>query len=209
LYFKDRPKFLEELRKSIKALIRKADKEGLIPVIRINGTSDLPGIARQMAREFPDVQLYDFTKVKKPWTRTLPNYHLTFSRSEINDADCIEALEHGINVAVVFEVKKGQPLPPKFWGHPVIDGDLHDLRFLDKLEGEGPFIVGLRAKGKARGKGKYNESGFVVKTQPLTQIQPIQKQVDHLEQTASAKKSKPKVAHYSDDMFEEAPEYEY
>jgi hypothetical protein len=210
LYFKDRPKFLEELRKSIKALIRKAEREDLIPVIRINGTSDLPGIARQMAREFPDVQFYDFTKNEKPWTRTLPNYHLTFSRSEVNEKHCIESLEHGINVAVVFEVKKDQPLPSTFWGYRVIDGDLHDLRFLDNLEGEGPFVVGLRAKGKARSKGKDNEAGFVVKTQPLTQIQPVQEQIDHLEQTASVKKKiTPKVASFSDSMFEEAPEYEY
>ena len=165
LYFKNRPQFLRELRKSIESLVRKAKKRGLKPAIRINGTSDLPGVARQMAREYPEVQLYDYTKIPRPWERTLPNYHITFSRSEQNEAEAMKALEHGVDVAVVFDVKKGSPLPGEWRGYPVIDGDIHDLRFLDKLEGEGPFIVGLRAKGKARSKG--TDSGFVVNIKPI------------------------------------------
>ena len=31
-----------------------------------------------------------------------PNYHVTFSRSETNEADCLRVLEAGGNVAVVF-----------------------------------------------------------------------------------------------------------
>jgi hypothetical protein len=65
----------------------------------------------------------------------------------------MESLEHGINVAVVFDTKRGRELPLTWRGWPVIDGDVSDLRFLD----ESPRIVGLRAKGKARG----DESGFV------------------------------------------------
>jgi len=45
-------------------------------------------------------------------------------------------------VAVVF----GKVLPATFLGVPVVDGDAHDLRFLNP----GGVVVGLRAKGKAR-----------------------------------------------------------
>lgn len=63
-------------------------------------------------------------------------------------ADAIDALSHGINVAAVFAVKRGAPLPEKYLGYHVIDGDAHDLRFLDGTRV--PVIVGLRAKGQAK-----------------------------------------------------------
>jgi len=162
LYFKNRPQFMADMRKSIAALVRKADREGLTPAVRINGTSDLPQVSMEMAKEFPNVQFYDYTKIPRPWERQLPNYHITFSRSEINEKDAIEALKHGVNVAVVFNTPKGQPFPADWMGYKVLDGDQHDLRFLDKLEGDGPFVIGLRGKGKAKGKAKGTESGFVV-----------------------------------------------
>ena len=184
LYFKNRPQFMADMRKSIQSLIRKAEKENLTPAVRINGTSDLPQVAIEMAKEFPEVQFYDYTKIPRPWERQLPNYHITFSRSEINDKETMEALEHGVNVAVVFSVAKGEPKPKEWRGYPVIDGDEHDLRFLDKLEGEGPFVIGLSGKGKAKGKNKGTESGFVVDPKSLVQIgQPL---------TPAPKKEEPK-----------------
>jgi hypothetical protein len=45
-------------------------------------------------------------------------------------------------------------LPETYLGRPVIDGDEHDLRFLDPSG----VVVGLRAKGKAR----KQRGGFVV-----------------------------------------------
>jgi hypothetical protein len=53
------------------------------------------------------------------------------------------------NIAVVFK-----KLPKKYMGRKVIDGDINDLRFLDKQDS----IVGLLAKGKA----KKDISGFVI-----------------------------------------------
>jgi len=173
LYFKNRPQFMAEMRKSITALVRKAEKENLTPAVRINGTSDLPQVAMEMAKEFPNVQFYDYTKIPQPWKRQMPNYHITFSRSEINDKETMEALEHGVNVAVVFGVSKGEPMPKEWRGYQVINGDQHDLRFLDKLEeGKGPFVIGLSGKGKARGKDKRTDSGFVVDPKSLVQIGP-------------------------------------
>jgi hypothetical protein len=141
------------LRYDIVQLVERAAREKLIPCVRINGTSDLWKLAKQMALEFPEVQFYDYTKLPKPWQRQLPNYALTFSRSENNEADCLAALEHGVNVSVVFQVKRGRSLPQTWHGYRVIDGDLHDLRFLDPKG----VVVGLRAKGPA----KHDTSGFV------------------------------------------------
>jgi hypothetical protein len=82
------------------------------------------------------------------------NYDLTFSRSERNEADCLEVLRQGGRVAAVFATRRGRPLPKTWQGFRVIDGDKHDLRFLDR----GGIVVGLRAKGKARA----DRSGFVI-----------------------------------------------
>ena len=133
-----------------KSLVKKAKKSDLIPCIRLNGTSDKPVIAVKMAKKFPDLQFYDYTKIPKPEKRTLPNYHLTFSKSENNWNDCITALKNKISVAVVFE-----KLPKTYKGFEVVKGDETDLRFLDKKG----VIVGLTAKGKA----KKDTSGFVVR----------------------------------------------
>jgi hypothetical protein len=43
---------------------------------------------------------------------------------------------------VVFDTKRGQPLPSTYKGYTVIDGDKDDLRFLDPKG----VIVGLRYK---------------------------------------------------------------
>jgi hypothetical protein len=95
-----------------------------------------------------------YTKHPKPWLRTLPNYHLTFSHSGHNLEDCLEALQHAVNVAVVFTTLRGEHLPETWNGFPVIDGDSHDCRFLDPTG----VVVGLRAKGMAKG----SQSPFVV-----------------------------------------------
>jgi hypothetical protein len=144
--FGDRQAFLNQLRSDIQALLRKAERENLTPCVRINGTSDLPWIALLLSREFPAVQFYDYTKLPKPYARIRANYHITFSHSETNLADCLDSLQHGVNVAVVFDTKRGRPLPEQWHGFPVTDGDLSDLRFADKQG----VVIGLRAKGKAR-----------------------------------------------------------
>lgn len=151
LYFDDRSAFAEALRGDIKRHVARASRRGMKPAIRINGSSDLPQLARKMAQEFPEVQFYDYTKIPKPWLRELPNYRLTFSRSEDNEQDALAALEHGVNVAVVFSGE----LPKRWKGYLVIDGDEHDLRFLD----ERGVVVGLKPKGKM---AKRDNSGFVV-----------------------------------------------
>jgi hypothetical protein len=153
--------FLEFLRHDVRKLINRAAKLGFKPCVRVNGTSDIPKIAMLLAREFPQVMFYDYTKIPKPYLRMRPNYHITFSYSGENIAETLDALQHGVNASVVFQVKKGKPLPESWNGYRVIDGDLHDLRFIDRelmLPGETALIVGLRAKGIA----KKQTSPFIV-----------------------------------------------
>ena len=155
MFFEDREAFLKILRKDIVALEKKAVKLGMKPAVRLNGTSDINWVRFNIMKDFPNVQFYDYTKVIKNLTKSIPNYNITFSRNEANDDDCKEALKKGFNVAVVFSTKKGEELPIRWQNYPVVDGDETDVRFLDNSGS----IVGLRAKGQA----KKDILGFVIK----------------------------------------------
>jgi hypothetical protein len=161
-FFEQRPEFLQELVKHVEAAIRKAEKEKMSPAFRLNLTSDVRwesvpvGGTENIMAMFPQVQFYDYTKHTN--RNTIPaNYHLTFSRSETNEDQVTAMFDRGLNVAVVFDTKKGDLLPTHYRGRPVIDGDLHDLRFLDPKG----VVVGLRGKGEAK---KGHHRGFVVIT---------------------------------------------
>lgn len=156
LYQRSREWFEATLAHDIGRHIAQAKRLGLKPAIRINGTSDLPVLANRMATRFPDVPFYDYTKLRTWRMATQPaNMHRTFSRSETNRDAVSEAFSRHVNVAIVFSTKRGAPLPRMWAGRKVIDGDMHDLRFLDP---KGGVIVGLRAKGRAR----TDTTGFVV-----------------------------------------------
>ena len=153
--------FMRQLVKEVKAFVAKAERKGVVPCVRLNGTSDIQWEhvkvdGKSMMEHFPTVQFYDYTKF--PSRPSIPaNYHLTFSLAEDNDAKACIALTRGVNVAVVFKVARSKPLPATFTiggaTFPVINGDETDLRFLD-AKGS---IVGLRAKGRAR----KDTTGFV------------------------------------------------
>ena len=157
-FFEDRETFMAQLVKDIEAAERKAEREGFIPVFRLNGTSDIrwetvpvtiDGVTYpNIFLAFPNRQFYDYTKLTNRKVTAL-NYHLTFSRSETNEVDALRMLAGGMNVAVVFDT-----LPAKWAGVKVIDGTETDLRFLD----EPGVVVGLVAKGKA----KKDNSGFTI-----------------------------------------------
>ncbi len=157
MFFEDRAGFMAQLIKDIELGIKQAARLGLTPVFRLNGTSDLawekyavPG-ARNIFDLFPTVTFYDYTKVLGRKVADIPNYDLTFSAADGNDADVKKAIAAGMNVAMVFD-----KLPETYMGRPVINADDTDLRFLDPRG----VICGLKAKGRA----KKDTSGFVRRT---------------------------------------------
>jgi hypothetical protein len=138
-------------------IAREQANAGPLPLVaRLNVVSDVawerefPGLFAG----FPTVQFMDYTKdISRVVDPSRPaNYHLTFSRSEANEADCHRALAAGHNVTVVF---RKPPFPATFRGYPVIDGDRNDLRFRDPS----PCIVALRAKGAG---ARRDTTGFVL-----------------------------------------------
>jgi hypothetical protein len=148
MFFEQREAFLAQLAKDIKLGIKQAAKLGLTPVFRLNGTSDLSVEKWGIIEQFPTVQFYDYTKVLGRKVAHLPNYHLTFSAADGNDADVARAIAQGMNVAMVFD-----KLPETFMGRTVMNADETDLRFLDPKG----TIAGLKAKGRA----KKDTTGFV------------------------------------------------
>ena len=153
-----RPVFRRMMEKELAAFMRKAGRDGLTPCGRPNLLSDRPGLAEMMAEFEPELQLYYYTKLPKPWLRATPLYHLTYSLDTHNEREAIDAINHGINVAVVFNPE--HPIPDAFTlggvEYPTLDGDKHDLRFLDPPG----HIVALKGKRIAGGKERAIESGF-------------------------------------------------
>jgi hypothetical protein len=153
LFFENRDVFLAILEDDIRKAIKQSEKKGLVPVFRLNGTSDLSWEKYGIIQKFPNVQFYDYTKVLGRKVSYLSNYHLTFSAADGNDDDVRRAIKEKYNIATVFGIKKSQPMPETYEGAPVFNGDDSDLRFLDPKG----VVVGLYAKGKA----KKDTSGFV------------------------------------------------
>lgn len=152
MFFENREEFIDTLKHDIVLAKKQAEKLGIKLCIRLNGTSDLSWEKYGIIEHFPDIQFYDYTKVRGRKVAHLPNYHLTFSKAESNDMDVRLALSEGMNVAVVFGSKT---LPETYMGRIVVNGDNTDLRFLDPAG----VVVGLTAKGRA----KKDFSGFVVR----------------------------------------------
>lgn len=158
-FFQNRDLFMTNLIDDIGLLAWQADKLNRIPVVRLNGTSDIDWenvLINNFCNIFeywPTVQFYDYTKridrLTKLANNPYNNYHITFSNNEINDRVSKLVLKLGFNVAVVFR----NVLPNRHWGYPVVNGDNTDLRFIDPSNS----IVGLKAKGE----GKKDTTGFV------------------------------------------------
>lgn len=158
-FFADRTNFMVDLFADIRKGIKQAEKQGLKPVFRLNGTSDLAWEkytlnGQNVFETFPNVQFYDYTKVLGRKVAGINNYHLTFSAADGNDADVQRAIAQGMNVAMVFD-----RVPQTYSDRPVHDADEHDLRFLDPRGS----IAGLKAKGRA----KKDNTGFVRRVIPI------------------------------------------
>jgi len=167
LFYSNRDEFMSLLVKDINLAIKQSARMGLTPVIRLNGTSDISWekypvkmgnvTYSNIFAAFGFLQFYDYTAVLGRKVNNISNYSLTFSAKENNDLDIIKAIEQGLNVAMVFDLKKTVEMPAyyenSYMKMPVFNGDESDLRFLDPKG----VIVGLYAKGKA----KKDTTGFV------------------------------------------------
>lgn len=169
LFMSDRKAFMVELVAGLERALRKAERLGLKLCARLDGSTGIAvgwlkikcvrdGVEYPNVFEaFSEVRFVDYTKspalALMGARGQLPNnWHVTFSRSESNEAQCRTVLNAGGNVAVVF----GSEMPETYLGHRVIDGDKHDLRFMDDHN----VIIGLSPKGN---RAKRDTSGFVVR----------------------------------------------
>ena len=109
ILLRDNPEeFHDLLRKDLIKFQEYCFKKGVVPVVRPNGTSDIN--YRNIAREFPGIQFYDYTKVYNRVAKDIPaNYHLTISYSEANSDYTRKAVEYankfGVNLAVVSVIR--------------------------------------------------------------------------------------------------------
>jgi len=158
-FLQDKPAFIRALSYEITKQYTKAKKAGEKIAIRLNGTSDIDFVyllqkyaGLDIATLAPVVYFYDYTKILQKAIRyqAHPNYSVTFSRSESNQAETEQAIKLGINVAAVFSGE----LPATYLGAPVVDGDQSDIIMLYNKGA----VLGLKAKGRA----KKDTSGFVI-----------------------------------------------
>ena len=162
IYFEYKEQFKKRVIKEINLYRNKVkklndnnvnDKEIKI-CIRLNVFSDIKWekTFKEIFNTFNDLQFYDYTKILNRNIKHLNNYHLTISRNEINK-DVIKDIPN--NKAYVFNIKRNDKMIEYYEDKKVIDGDLHDLRFLDNKN----VIVGLRYKGNDK---DLNNNKFVI-----------------------------------------------
>lgn len=165
-YLENPSLFMARLTLELAEHYQDAIRQNLRPAVRLNASSDLPWETThpELFGQFPQIQFFDYTKVpsrmenyirqangNRSWPK---NYYLTFSATPENRPLAQSFLKRGHNVTAVFWPE----LPQALWEFPVIDGDLHDARFLDPQG----VVVGLRAKGLAQ----VDLTGFTIRTCP-------------------------------------------
>lgn len=173
MFYENRSYFFNWLIAEINAAKNLSNLKGNDFAIRLNGTSDINWNAykidgKTIFEMFPSIQFYDYTKVVNRFNNIPDNYHLTFSFTGYNWNDCKTVLDMGYNVASVFDIHKTynmrpeniKPLPTKYKGYNVIDGDITDYRPFD----DKGTIVALRFKRIADKEtaSKVRKSKFVI-----------------------------------------------
>ena len=149
LYRKFAQVFHDQLQREIESWKRRMLAQGFLLAARPNATTDQPLLGKTIAERNKDIQVYDYTKLPRPASRRLPNYHLTYSYSErTTAADIDHCVEHKVNIAVIVNLKKNQRIPKtlELFGRtfPTVDGDKNDLRFKDPSDQ--CYVVILRWK---------------------------------------------------------------
>jgi hypothetical protein len=149
----------KDLRRECMLLAKHAREAGLVPVIRLNGLSDLPNLADKLAQdvqaENPAIRFLDYTKIamysnthpsepRLSWYRSRVYRSYSVSEASGSVAFAEKLLRNGHSVSVVGD----RPWEPGItWeGYPTINGDLHDIRFADPAG----TVAWLSPKGPAR-----------------------------------------------------------
>ena len=141
-FFKtDEAGFLEQLRRELHNFLKLCAKLGLTPWVRLNVLSDVAWEKYGIPEEFPELNLYDYTKRAARLLKVPSNYHLMFSYSGAAKYhnQVLKAFETGVPIAAVF---RGL-MPETFLGREVVNGEQSDLLNLSQ-PGK---IIGLKAKG--------------------------------------------------------------
>ena len=152
--------------------VRLGHAAGVLPVLRANGTSDIPYVTKMYDEIYaahdgqhgrPYLQGYEYTKNpamirayldghigRRTWPR---NLHITYSRDEQkhSDAVAVETLNRGGTVSVVFR----DYVPDTWQGFPCIDATADDWRWR-QTPGTVAALVALGPEAKT------DQSGFVV-----------------------------------------------
>jgi hypothetical protein len=169
-WFQAREWFLDQQAREIEKFSEKAKKQGKKLCYRPNMFSDIKWEKYGVPQAHPDVQFYDYTKHPQRVGQVRKNYWTTFSRGgKFGDGTCIELLQEGKNVAVVFDDgytsgarnlhKFNRTLPEEWNGFQVVNGDETDRRWEDPRG----VVIGLRLKAPSKEfRQKALDSGFAV-----------------------------------------------
>lgn len=156
-YLDERRGFLRDLVGDLRYMQTVADREGMKLAIRLNGTSDVLweretvefGRGPETLFDlFPRATFYDYTRTPFQHRKVPANWRLVFSLADDPLELAVEHLLAGRSVAAVVPLMDKEFAPDWLVVGPhevsVIDGDEHDLRFLDPA----PALVLLKPKGR-------------------------------------------------------------
>lgn len=149
LFFEEKEFTVRWIIQEIRNGIKKAALHGYKFSVRLNNTSDISpedfyivenNVKLNLLQLFPGITFYDYTKIpgRIELLTKYPNYDLTFSFNGENMDICEAMLRRNVRIAIVFN----GVLPDTFMGHPVINGDLYDMRYKDDRN----VITGLHYK---------------------------------------------------------------
>lgn len=154
-FLHDRDGFLDELIGELVQMQEVAERHAMKLAIRLNGTSDVlwerePLDGQTLFDLFPHATFFDYTRTPAPHRKVPANWRLTFSLADDPVERAVEHFRAGRNVAAVVSEFAKESAPEWFavgdTTVSVVDGDEHDLRFLDPT----PALVLLKPKGRLK-----------------------------------------------------------